>query len=170
MAETPDKQSLIDNLISAREAHAARAAEIESGAAEPWLYEAQRIALETAGETNPEDAARDFVVFNLVQAKPDGEPDPRAIGEDIGKRLRKVQEYRREGPLGGLLNRNRFLFTGTPLDSIEADLAPVRGQQLPQVPKIDASPVREWPAAPANQGPRQPSPLQPIFPPLPRQH
>lgn len=150
-------------LLAARATHEARCAEIEAGDAEPWVYDAQDTAYAVAGQDNPTDDVRRFVTSEIAEHKPaEGAVDGKALGESIGKRLRRVEKWR-DG--GGLL---RFIKSPV-FDTIRTDLLAARMPVInPPEPEmiapirevVDASPITGWRRATDERGERQTSALE----------
>lgn len=155
-------EKLRETLLAARAEHEARCAEIEAGGAEPWVYEARDTAYAVAGQDNPTDDVRRFVTSEIAEYKRDeGAVDGAGLGELIGKRLRRVKEWRKGG---GLLQ-----FIKSPVfDTIRTDLfaARVPVTELPEPKMIapirdgDVSPITGWRRATDERGERQTSALE----------
>jgi len=164
-------EKLRETLLAARTEHDARCVQIEAGDAEPWVYEARDTAYAVAGQDNPADEVRQFVTSEIAEHKSaEAAVDGKALGESIGKRLRRVEEWRNgDGPLG-FLKRPVF-------DSIRTDLLASRmpvikvpePKKIAPIRELDVAPIRAWRKATDERGERQTSALEQMLGVLERQ-
>lgn len=162
--------NLRETLLAARAEHEARCAEIEAGSAEPWVYEARDTAYAVAGEDSPTDDVRRFVTSEIAEHNPAEKPvDGKALGESIGKGLRRVQEYRNGGGPLRFLRRPAFDLIRT--DLLASHVPVVKPAREPKVSPIavDLSPITEWRRATDERGERQTSALESMLGVLERQ-
>ncbi len=138
-------ERLRETLIAVRAEHEAKCATIEAGNAEPWVYEARDTAYAVAGQDDPTDDVRQFVTSQIAEYKPpEGAVNGKAVGESIGKRIRRVEEWRNGGGLLRFIKSPVFNRIRTDLLAARLPVIDLPEPEIAPITEVDVSPITGW--------------------------
>ncbi len=159
-----------ETLIAVRAEHEAKCATIEAGNAEPWVYEARDTAYAVAGQDDPTDDVRQFVTSQIAEYKPpEGAVNGKAVGESIGKRIRRVEEWRNGGGLLRFIKSPVFNRIRTDLLAARLPVIDLPEPEIAPITEVDVSPITGWRRAVDERSERQLSALEQMLGVLERQ-
>jgi hypothetical protein len=167
-SENPEEK-ILEYVREGHEAYKRRVAQIEAGVAEPWVYEALEVAYATPG-VDADEELKKHAISLMAESE---ETDAETLGQSVGRKLQRAQEFRRGGGLRSLfpavsnLLGSDDLFKGVK-DSIalasQIKLGPV------EVEPLGETPLASWRRASEERADRQLDALEGMLGILRRQH